>query len=259
MSQDPLDEHLARLFAAGRAEAAPDETQRRILVALRAQPDLSTATTTVRRLGPKAAFTFLAAAVALTGLLLLMLRPQSGLFRISAENLALTDSKQEHAKSVDTQTSTAKQNLDPPAPVLETTRRGAPARTTITPRSPARSTAKDGYTSVPASLEPASLEQELAAMQKARTKLDRGDAAATLVELDQFSRNSGWKRLSVEASLLRIEALAQVGRSEEARSLAQRFVEQHPNNPLVDRAQKFADPPAPQNTQTSPKPKENTP
>lgn len=252
MSQDPLDESLAQLFAAGRAESVAEETRHRIVGALRAQLDLPVATT-VRRLGPKSAFTFLAAAALFTGLLL-VLRPQPGSFHISAENLALTDSKQEQAHSVDAQTSAAKQNLGQRALVLETTRRGAPARTTIKPPSPADSTVKDGSARVPVSLE-----QELAAMQKARTNLDRGDAAATLNELDRFSRSSGWKRLSVEASLLRIEALAQVGRTAEARSLAQRFVAQHPNNPLVDRAQKFANPPAPPSTQTSQKTKKSNP
>jgi outer membrane protein assembly factor BamD (BamD/ComL family) len=77
-------------------------------------------------------------------------------------------------------------------------------------------------------------------MQRARAALGRGAATVALAELEAFGRNSGWRQLSVEASLLRIEALAAAGRTEQARSQARRFVEQHPNNPLVDRAQKFA-------------------
>jgi outer membrane protein assembly factor BamD (BamD/ComL family) len=82
-------------------------------------------------------------------------------------------------------------------------------------------------------------------MQRARSALARGDTTAALAELDNFARGPGWRRLAVEASLLRIEALARAGRRDEARNLAKRFVEQHPNNPLVDRARTFANPPAP--------------
>jgi hypothetical protein len=92
---------------------------------------------------------------------------------------------------------------------------------------------------------PASLDQELASMQRARAALGRGDAPAALTELDRFDRRLGWRRLAVEARLLRIEALARAGRADEARNLARRFVRQHPNNPLVDRARTFAAPPSP--------------
>jgi outer membrane protein assembly factor BamD (BamD/ComL family) len=81
-------------------------------------------------------------------------------------------------------------------------------------------------------------------MQRARAALGRDDAHAALEELDRFRRDRGWRKLSVEASLLRIEALSRAGRTEEARQQAARFVKQHPNNPLVDRAQSFAAPTA---------------
>jgi outer membrane protein assembly factor BamD (BamD/ComL family) len=81
-------------------------------------------------------------------------------------------------------------------------------------------------------------------MQRARTALRRGDASAALAELDQFGRGPGWRQLAVEARLLRIEALARAGRAEEARNLARRFVQQYPNNPLVDRARSFVTPAA---------------
>ncbi|HEU5077190.1 MAG TPA: tetratricopeptide repeat protein, partial [Polyangiaceae bacterium] len=91
---------------------------------------------------------------------------------------------------------------------------------------------------------PPSLDQELASMQRARAALGRGDASAALAELDRFGRGPGWRQLAVEARLLRIEALARAGRVDEARNLARRFVEQNPNNPLVDRARTFIAPAA---------------
>ncbi|HEY6816809.1 MAG TPA: tetratricopeptide repeat protein [Croceibacterium sp.] len=93
-------------------------------------------------------------------------------------------------------------------------------------------------------------------MQRARAALGRGDAAAALAELDRFGRGPGWRQLAVEARLLRIEALARAGRAEEARNLARRFVEQNPNNPLVDRARTFATPPASSGVQKPPEEKQ---
>ena len=100
---------------------------------------------------------------------------------------------------------------------------------------------------------PPSLDQELASMQRARAALGRGDASVALAELDQFGRGPGWRQLAVEARLLRIEALARAGRADEARNLARRFVEQNPNNPLVDRARTFATPAASSGVERPPK------
>jgi hypothetical protein len=92
-------------------------------------------------------------------------------------------------------------------------------------------------------LPPPSLEQELAGLARVRAALDRGDAKAALSELHRFDQGQGFRKLTVEAKLLRIEALAQAGKTDESRAEARRFVETNPNNPLVDRAEKFARPP----------------
>jgi hypothetical protein len=103
--------------------------------------------------------------------------------------------------------------------------------------------------------EPASLDEELASMQRARAALRQGNAPAALAELDRFGQRPGWRQLAVEASLLRIEVLARAGRVDESRNLARRFIAQHPNNPLVDRARSFATTPSPSSARGSPQEK----
>ncbi len=209
-----LDERCAALFAAGRRERAPDATRKRILSALHARSESVTAADTRRsRWIPALAL----AAVALGGLLVLSsLRPKPVPVPISAEAPRPTAPKNPIAN----------ERIVAPVP--------APSASSVRPRPAPRPSA---------GRKPASLGQELASMRRARAALGRGDARSALAELDQFGRSPGWRRLAVEASLLRIEALARAGRGDEARSLARRFVAQHPNNPLVDRAQTFAEPP----------------
>lgn len=100
---------------------------------------------------------------------------------------------------------------------------------------------------------PPTLDQELAQMKTARAALDSGDAASALAELDRFEKSRGWRQLGVEAGLLRIEALGKLGKTEEARERATRFIEENPNNPLVDRAARFTRSSSPGDAQTSEK------
>lgn len=219
MTRDPLDERYAELFAAGRREPAPEATRLRIAAALRAQPGQ----TSVRRWrgsGLRLGLAVAAAALAIS--VVILLRAPTQPVQISAEAPASRASKQ----SVPERNTAAP--IQAPAPPSAVPSIAPPPRVK---RAPART--------------PATLEQELGVMQRARAALGRGDASAALDALDRFGRNPGWRQLAVEASLLRIEALARAGRAEEAKALARRFVEQHPNNPLVDRARTFAGPASP--------------
>lgn len=89
-----------------------------------------------------------------------------------------------------------------------------------------------------------SLAAEVALLDSARKALDAGDAGQAL-ELLAAYRTSKGRRLTAEATVLRIEALAKAGRTAEASRLAQDFVDRHPASPLVDRARSYvlADPP----------------
>ena len=216
MSRDPLDERAAGLFEAARQEPAPEATRQRIAAALRAQPTRVIAAQSRRSRRTVVPATFAVAAVALAAGTMILFRGAANSVDISAE-APTPPAAEEGTVAV------------LPAPPR-------PSATSPTARRPAVKRA-------PARV-PVGLEQELASLQRVRAALGRGDASAALAELDRFGRSVGWRQLAVEARLLRIEALARAGRADEARNLARRFVKQHPNNPLVDRARTFAAPPA---------------
>ena len=84
-------------------------------------------------------------------------------------------------------------------------------------------------------------------LQQVRSALAGGDGGRALRGLDQYDRRG--TRLRTESTILRIEALARVGRRAEAAVLAQRFVADHPTDPLVDRARAYLPEPADANPQ----------
>jgi hypothetical protein len=231
MSRDPLDERARELFAAARREPAPEVARLRIAAALRAQKHRATVADS-RSSAWRGARVWLAvaAAAAVAGAILSMQVPAAPI-DITAE--APAPASTQHT----TDASTAPPTTFPVSPVSSAAPPVAPGPSTK--RAPVRP--------------PPSLDQELASMQRARAALGRGDASAALAELDQFGRGPGWRQLAVEARLLRIEALARAGRADEAQNLARRFVEQNPNNPLVDRARTFATPAASSGVEEPPK------
>jgi hypothetical protein len=97
----------------------------------------------------------------------------------------------------------------------------------------------------PAPVEPApaaetlGLSEELALLKEARFALRAGDAKRALDVLDRHSRTRAADSLHAEASLLRMEALAALGRRAEASQLATRFVRENPFSALADRARSF--------------------
>jgi hypothetical protein len=96
----------------------------------------------------------------------------------------------------------------------------------------------------PAAPRPApTLGEEIALLQSARAALDARDGKQALVLLDRYARTMHGARLGDEATVLRLEALSRVGRTQEAAELARAFVAAHPGSPLVDRARAFVTPP----------------
>jgi len=221
VSRDPLDERARELFAAARREPAPEAARQRIAAALRAQTQRPTLEPS-RLLAWRGARVWLlvAAAAAVAGALFSLQVPEHSI-DISAEALAPPSAQRQ---------TTGAHTAAPPPRSAPSNDLGPVASSLPAKRTPVRT--------------PPSLDQELATMQRARAALGRGDAAAALAELDRFGRGPGFRQLAVEARLLRIEALARAGRADEARNLARRFVQQNPNNPLVDRARTFATPAA---------------
>jgi hypothetical protein len=98
-------------------------------------------------------------------------------------------------------------------------------------------------TNAPAPVQPRSsdaLSAELARLDGARKKLSAGQATAALDTLDAYGREFPRGSLRLEASVLRIEALAKAGRTTEARDRAKRFLSAHPNSVLAARVKRYA-------------------
>jgi hypothetical protein len=77
------------------------------------------------------------------------------------------------------------------------------------------------------------LSRELASIDGARAALARGDTAGALSRLDQYGRAFPRPRLDLEAEVLRIDALAESGRTDAARTHAREFLRRHPNSVLA--------------------------
>ena len=83
---------------------------------------------------------------------------------------------------------------------------------------------------------PATLTEEVAALDAARSALSAGDPKRALAQLDRYDSQLHGARLRAEALLLRSEALAADGRKAAAAALAREFLATYPNSTLADRA-----------------------
>ena len=93
---------------------------------------------------------------------------------------------------------------------------------------------------IPASIASADqLAAEAAELREARAELDARDARAALAALDRYRARWPRGRLGLEASVLRIEALALAGQSGPARSLAEEFLKRHPRTPFARRVRQL--------------------
>jgi hypothetical protein len=116
-----------------------------------------------------------------------------------------------------------------PAPSVDEPARRAIASTPIAPESSAQELPQ-----APAS-RGATLTEELGALDRARLALAGGDPRRALDELDAYDRRFPVGRLQLEAEVIRIDALAKVGRKDAARQHAEAFLRRHPNSVLTTR------------------------
>jgi hypothetical protein len=119
--------------------------------------------------------------------------------------------------------------LRQPAPPVDAPAHRAIASTPIAPETSAPEAAQ-----APANRQ-ATLSDELGALDRARLALAGGDARRALDELDTYDRRFPAGRLQLEAEVLRIDALAKVGRKDAARQHAEAFLRRHPNSVLTTR------------------------
>ncbi len=79
------------------------------------------------------------------------------------------------------------------------------------------------------------LSLELATLDAARGALARGNETQALAKLDEYSRRFPRGRLTMEATVLRVDALLKSGDCPAALRLGQKFVARHPNGPYAKR------------------------
>jgi hypothetical protein len=80
---------------------------------------------------------------------------------------------------------------------------------------------------------PVPLSRELASLDAARAALARGDTTRALAVLDRYARAYPRGRLDMEAEVVRIDALAESGRTDAAHARAREFLRRHPNSVLA--------------------------
>jgi hypothetical protein len=76
------------------------------------------------------------------------------------------------------------------------------------------------------------LDEELRSLEAARASLASGNPRRTLSLLDEYSRTFRAPRLTSEATVLRIEALAASGERARAEQLGKEFLRFHANGPF---------------------------
>jgi hypothetical protein len=85
------------------------------------------------------------------------------------------------------------------------------------------------------------LGREIESLDEARAALRSGDAARCLELLREHTRKFPRQRMAVEASVLRIEALAASGNREAARKAGREFLARHPKGPYAQRVSSLID------------------
>jgi hypothetical protein len=82
---------------------------------------------------------------------------------------------------------------------------------------------------------PSELRAEIALVDAARSAVSTGADDRALLLLNRYDTSYRAGTFRPEAAALRIEALDHLGRTAQARTLAQRFIAAHPDSPLADR------------------------
>ena len=217
MKLDPIDQLGARLFEVARDEVPP------VGAVLRAQQaarrEISQQKPIRARFARHRNWTVAGAGLAIAAAFALQMRPKESPIGISAEPTTVAQREPEHRTIP---------------------RVAAPSEdSSVVPSSPAPPKLAGSNASAPVRSAKASLSDELSALKIATNALSAGDTQAALSALDRYDRVLKGQKMRAEATLLRIEALSRAGQVQAASALAQRFVEQNPGSPLVDRARSF--------------------
>ncbi len=88
-----------------------------------------------------------------------------------------------------------------------------------------------------------SMQEEIAALDRARSRLAGGDARGALEELLAYEKTHSNGALAPEAASLQFDAHVALGESEAARRVARRYVQRYPNGPEAPRLRRVLDGP----------------
>jgi len=108
----------------------------------------------------------------------------------------------------------------------------------------AHPTASTGSPAFPAGRGPGggvTLDAELALLQEVHGALQAHDGGRALRLLDEHSRRFPNGALAEESEAARVFALCELGRADEARDVAGRFLREHPRSPLAPRVTRACD------------------
>jgi hypothetical protein len=113
----------------------------------------------------------------------------------------------------------------------------------VSPAIPAPAAAKSvpAPSSASTAAAPSELDAELALLQEAHGALQMNDGARALRLLEEHTRRFPNGALGEESEAARVFALCQVGRADEARDVAGRFLREHPRSPLAPRVSRACD------------------
>jgi hypothetical protein len=89
-----------------------------------------------------------------------------------------------------------------------------------------------------------SLQSERATIERAQALVRRGDSAAALRTLAEYSRRYPQPQLAPEATLVRIEALRELGQLSDAQRLGRQYLESQPDGPYAPRVRTLLNLPA---------------
>jgi hypothetical protein len=265
MSDEPsaeVRELAAKLFAAGRAEQPGPALGRRLLLleASHPRPSVVSPRAGVASMRSRWVRGLAAAALLVSGAgLWLVLQHDAPELSISAERLPgrpPSSSPEPSAVAAPAPALPPPEEAKPPLsesrPRVEAAKRVAPPRelpprpreaprpeVTSTDAPPALTPSAATSAAPPPKAKAMTLLGELELLKRARSALRSGDGEQALELLDRHARERASNGLDAEATLLRIEALAAVGRHADASALAARFVRDNPNSALGDRAKSF--------------------
>ena len=155
------------------------------------------------------------------------------------------DSRHLPARPVSTHPASTPDAIDsPPLPIESASAMTAPAISdairspaSLAPAMPAKKPAspRASQKNDPSAANAASLNAQIAWLDRARRAIEAGDPATALHLLDDYRATYPEGTLSQEAELLRIEALLAGGQRAAAESLATRFIAAHPSSPHARR------------------------